>query len=1241
MSRYIRICSLLLALCLLVSAFFALPVGAATERTEPEQYTSNYDQHEYMYGRWAQPISSYLIAEEDGTFTRVEDTPNGVVVETYNSNYQFVRGIIVPREGYYFGGFHNGESYNFLVFGFSNPAEDDNQEVIRVVRYSKDWERIDCAVLCGANTTVPFDAGSLRFAEYGGYLYIRTAHEMYMSDDGLNHQSNLTLNIRISDMTITDSLYDVKNNNWGYISHSFNQFIAVDGTDLVAVDHGDAYPRSVVLTRYYAPAGQDKFLEPTRIDLGGGYYTYHYAQTLDVLPIGGSIGANDTGVALGGFEISNTHYLVAGNTVSQGATYNPNGQRNIFIAAVDKSNFTPGGVSIQYLTEHTSGVTVSNPHFVKVGPNRYCVLWEETVSYETTLKYAFVDGNGKLEESVYLGSGQLSGCQPVVAGNQLVWYTTSVSAPAFYSISLESPGDASHTCSIRYEYIYPPTDRAKGALEGKCTICGTSAGYVPIPSLQETDGYHITYDPAPTCTESGVAYYTWKDATLYGVVAESYRVPVSANGHDFVDGLCTVCGAGDPNIVTTSGKCGDDVYWSYDGAGTLTISGTGPMWNYTINSSAPWYSYIGEITKVVIGDGVTTIGNCAFYHCGNMESMHIPNTIVRIGDFAFSGCNSLTSVTLPDSLQEIGTMVFFDCTSLTSMTIPASVTKMDNDVFSSCENLKEVHFLCPPPGCYDIFDYPVTIYFDYRNAEWGNGWIENEWEDELTLIPYDPVTGEIFVAAWRLTATMIAYLDQDGVLTVSGTGSMPDWEYSDFLPWYRYTDQIHAVVVDEGVTRIGNVAFCGLYMLDSVQLGSTLKEIGQQSFQGSGMVSITLPEGLESIGIGAFYQCEKLTSVSIPDTVSQIRGYAFAETPIRSVKLPENLTILANNTFDSCTALTSVVIPEGVTYIGGSAFYCCYSLQSVTIPGSVKGIDEFAFSYCISLPSVTLPEGVEALGYAAFHNCTYLTEITLPQTLTLIDEYAFDTTSLRSVDLPQNLSEIGMCVFAECSRLISVTIPNSVQSIGDYAFYNCTSLQSINIPNSVESIGMSAFYNCQSLEQISMSNSVKQIGRNVFEGCSSLKSVTLSEQLTEIPYGAFCYCSELGTISIPEGVTVIREGAFYACEKLTEVNLPESLTSIETFAFGECYELTKLEIPSGVTSIGEGAFAYTCALPYAVIPQGVTSLEKNVFYCSGIQYIVIPNSVATLADAAFDACTELKQVIFCGTQEHFASITCC
>ncbi len=563
-----RVKGLAAVLCI-VMVLGMLPLTALAA-TEPAK-TSNINDNAYTYDRWANPVKSYLVDNGDATYTRVEYTGEAVVAEIYDSELNFVSGRTIAMELPLFGGFYAGTDSYFLIFGKTNPNQDDNAEVIRVVRYSKSWERIGAASLCGANTTVPFDAGSLRCSEYNGYLYIRTAHEMYMSSDGRNHQSCMTMNVRIQDMVITDSFYSVMNSRYGYISHSFNQFISTVDGELVAVDHGDANPRSVVLTRYNAKAGQDSFMESELEPVGNGYYRYVYTKIVDVLPIMGVTGDNDTGVSLGGFEVSGSSYLIAGNTVAQDDTYDPDGQRNIFVSATSRENFTSAGTQIHYLTSYVEGdgVTLSNPQFVKIDANRFLVLWTESSAAGASLRYAFVDGTGELIGEIYTTAGCLSDCQPILSGNKVIWYVTSASAPAFFVIDLSAQGTVNHGHVYTYDFKSYPGNNHAGALSSKCMVCGAAGEDVVIPAFNGCDEYTVEQvTTAPGCTTTGYGYYYWNPLANYDVIQYSFGGTIPATGHSYGDtvevpasctqdgsvtGTCTVCGATETKTIPATG----------------------------------------------------------------------------------------------------------------------------------------------------------------------------------------------------------------------------------------------------------------------------------------------------------------------------------------------------------------------------------------------------------------------------------------------------------------------------------------------------------------------------------------------------------------------------------------------------------------------------------------------------------------------------------------------------------------
>ena len=141
--------------------------------------------------------------------------------------------------------------------------------------------------------------------------------------------------------------------------------------------------------------------------------------------------------------------------------------------------------------------------------------------------------------------------------------------------------------------------------------------------------------------------------------------------------------------ATHSGTCGDNVTWTLDANGTLTISGKGAMADYYI-FSVPWYDTRSQVKTGIIKNGVTSIGNCAFADCSSLTSATIPNSVTGIGNWAFFGCSSLTSATIPDSVTSIGEDAFNGCKSLTSVTIPNSVTSIGDGAFYSCTSLTSV-----------------------------------------------------------------------------------------------------------------------------------------------------------------------------------------------------------------------------------------------------------------------------------------------------------------------------------------------------------------------------------------------------------------------------------------------------------------------------------------------------------------------------------------------------------------------
>ena len=344
----------------------------------------------------------------------------------------------------------------------------------------------------------------------------------------------------------------------------------------------------------------------------------------------------------------------------------------------------------------------------------------------------------------------------------------------------------------------------------------------------------------------------------------------------------------------------------------------------------------------------------------------------------------------------------------------------------------------------------------------------------------------------------------DGVLTISGTGSMTDYT-SGSSPWYQIRANITSVVVEDGVTRIGSYAFANLRSLKDVTLPDTLTAINSYGFYNCTISEANLPDGIKKIGKYAFSQCTKLGSVSIPGGLTSIEGYTFSGcSKLTSVSIPDSVTSIGGYAFSGCSSLTSVSIPDSVTSIGGSAFSDCSSLTSVSIPGSVTSIGQYTFADCSSLKSVSIPDSVTSIGGSAFSGCSSLTSVSIPDSVTSIGGYAFfGCSSLTSVNIPGSVTSIGQYTFVDCSSLKSVSIPDSVTTIGDLAFSGCSSLTSVSIPDSVASIGDSAFSGCSSLTSVSIPDSVTSIGDKAFAYNNNLEQVHFDGDVPNVGKNTF------------------------------------------------------------------------------------------------------------------------------------------
>ena len=419
---------------------------------------SNVNDQDYV--QWSDTVKSYLTVCDNGNYMRVQSgaIEGKLLVEYYSSDFEPLSTKLIDNELPIFGAFYDSGNNYYVLSGQENPKQNDSLEVFRITKYDKNWNKIKSCGLYGANTTVPFDAGSARMTHSGDHLLVRTCHEMYKSSDGNNHQSNVTIEVDMPSMTITDSYTGIMNVDYGYVSHSFNQFIKTDGNHIVALDHGDAHPRSAVLVKYNSDFTTGKFF-PSYFDKVSNidvvtypeYTAGHY---------------NYTGAAIGGFDVSSSSYIVAQSTVDLDYI-NTSETRNVYVSAVSKDLSTN---KLNKITSYAEGTdSASAPLLVKINNNSFLLLW----SRDTKVSCVKLNADGTVNGSIHTFEGSLSDCQPVIKNGRAVWYVYNKNNVTFNSLNLSNLDDIK-TVDVKtgHDYETKYASKTDGTVTQTCKSCG-------------------------------------------------------------------------------------------------------------------------------------------------------------------------------------------------------------------------------------------------------------------------------------------------------------------------------------------------------------------------------------------------------------------------------------------------------------------------------------------------------------------------------------------------------------------------------------------------------------------------------------------------------------------------------------------------------------------------------------------------------------------------------------------------
>lgn len=374
--------------------------------------------------------------------------------------------------------------------------------------------------------------------------------------------------------------------------------------------------------------------------------------------------------------------------------------------------------------------------------------------------------------------------------------------------------------------------------------------------------------------------------------------------------------------VQASGTCDNNISWVIDANKKLTISGNGDM-DWPDGRTAPWIRYYpfvrtAEIKpgvtaieamafyqckwleSVVIPAGVTSIGKSAFYECTALQQIELPASVAGIERSAFAGCTNLQSIELSSGLRSMAESAFFGCTNLETIIIPEGISTIPGGAFMQCTKLSEVSI----PESVSTIDTAAfrecsaltTVHYAGSQKTW-NAITIGDNNEPLSNATINYAKSDTINGTCGDNLTWL--LDEDGTLTISGTGTMTNYSVGNYAPWYRYAAQIQKVVIETGATSVGNTAFYNLSNLAQVELPNTILTVGEW----------------------AFYKCPSLSEIVLPDSVVTIQNYAFQESGLTEVTLSNSLQSIGDQVFMECRAFANpIIIPASVTNIGRSAF---------------------------------------------------------------------------------------------------------------------------------------------------------------------------------------------------------------------------------------------------------------------------------------------------------------------------------
>ncbi len=589
-----------------------------------------------------------------------------------------------------------------------------------------------------------------------------------------------------------------------------------------------------------------------------------------------------------------------------------------------------------------------------------------------------------------------------------------------------------------------------------------------------------------------------------------------------------------------------------DEESSLTVPGAITYENqtYPVTSISTGAFTSCPLTTVTLGQNVKVIERRAFSNNKQLTSFSFDAKLDSLGEEVFMNCSKLPEITLPASLRAMNGNTFKGCTALKTVKVDAAnpyYTTMDNAVVSKN---KEVLVLVSPAlgvdGVYSVAsgikELGKTVFMD---APFSQINLPESLEviaerafmkaqiTSLTIPAGVTSIGDAFVAqAAKLQSITIAEGNNNFEIKETFFIDKRSNMLLGMTTPFTGTD----LKFPEGIAKISGYLFNASANLVTVEMPSTLKEIGEQAFTGCAKLeTVKLNEGLERIGRLCFFNEASLKQVNFPSTLKQLDFQCFASCKVLpEAKLNEGLEIMDEAIFASCDGLKEVYLPKSLKKFGANMFSFATSLESVNLPEWLEEIPDGTCSNCTSLKAVEIPKGVKRIGQQAFY-AVPITKIDLPEELESIEYIAFYNTKIVDLVIPDKVTYIGRHTFGYCAELKSVKFGKSMKTVDALGFNNCVNLQSVEFNEGLESIGDRSFSAIQELETIKLPSTLNNYGPMVFLNSKKLKDIYAYAEtpapITEDDYIFGTMANGIKTSTCPEMTLHVMGGSLEAYKK--------------------------------------------------------------------------------------------------------------